>query len=78
MSALLKELDEMTDKRPSNAVRLTREAVDAAKIAAAYRGMTVGDYASLVVLEAAKRDIEEGHSRWGKIAPAPKRPKGGA
>lgn len=74
----------MTEKeRRSNAVRLSFEAVEAAKIAAAFKGQTVADYVSAVVLEAANRDIEEGYrarSRGGTPPPPPPKPapkKGG-
>lgn len=43
------------------AVKLTIEAIEAAKIAAAFKGMNLMEYASQVLLEAANRDIEEGY-----------------
>jgi hypothetical protein len=69
----------MTEKeRNSMPIRITLEALEAGKIAAAYQGMSLSEYASHVLLEAANRDIEEGHRarsqpRSGRM----RRPKGG-
>ncbi len=65
----------MADERKTTAVKLTQEAVDAAKIAAAFKGLTLYEYASQVLLEAANRDIEEGYRHRAGAAPKPK-PKG--
>jgi predicted DNA binding CopG/RHH family protein len=52
----------MTEKeRNSMPIRITLEALEAGKIAAAYQGISLSEYASQVLLEAANRDIEEGH-----------------
>jgi uncharacterized protein (DUF1778 family) len=42
-------------------IRIGTEALEAAKIAAAFKNMTVMDYVTEVVLEHANRDIEEGY-----------------
>ena len=42
-------------------IRLNVDALESAKIAAAYRGKTVMEYVSEMVLEGANRDIEESH-----------------
>ena len=42
-------------------VRLTAEALDAARIAASFQGLTLSEYASAALLEAANRDIEKGY-----------------
>jgi hypothetical protein len=42
-------------------VRLTIEALDAARIAASYQGLNLSEYASAALLEIANRDIERGH-----------------
>ena len=42
------------------------------KIAASYKGMTLSDYVSSVVLESAKRDIEKGHAEMKADAPKSK------
>jgi len=57
-------------ERKAMAVKLTDEAIKAAKIAAAFRGMTVMEYASQVLLQAANRDIEEGYRRRASCSPA--------
>ena len=67
----------MAEERKAMAVKLTVEAIEAAKIAAAFKGMNLMEYASAVLLEQANRDIEEGY-RTRSAPPAPKRrPKGG-
>jgi hypothetical protein len=55
-------------------IRLDVEAIEAAKIAASYKRLTVLEYASRVLLEAANRDIEEGH-RQRSAAASPPEPK---
>lgn len=53
---------QMAEKeQKATSIRIATDAVDAAKIAAAYKGLTVMDYVSDLVREAANRDIEEGH-----------------
>lgn len=60
------------------AVKLTIEAIEAAKIAAAFKGMTLMDYASAVLIQAANRDIEEGYrTRKSTDVPPKRRAKGG-
>ncbi len=51
----------MEKERKTMPIRVGIEALEAAKIAAAYKGQTVMDYVTEIVLEAANRDIEEGH-----------------
>jgi len=51
----------MAEERKAMAVKLTIEAIEAAKIAAAFKGKNLMEYASEVLLEAANRDIEEGY-----------------
>jgi hypothetical protein len=59
------------------AVKLTVEAIEAAKIAAAFKGITLMEYASAVLLEAANRDIEQGYRIRSGGQQAPRRkPKG--
>ena len=76
----------MTEKaRRGMPIRIDERALEAAKIAASYKGMTVMDYASKVLLDAATRDIEDGHRAWAASNPddpqkpplKPRRPKGG-
>jgi hypothetical protein len=53
----------MTDsERKSMPIRIDIEALDAAKIAASYKRMSVMAYVSAIILEAANRDIEESHA----------------
>jgi len=52
-------------KTASNAVRITREAIEAARIAAAFKGLTVSEYVSGVVLARALKDVDEGYRRLG-------------
>jgi len=59
----------------TTSVKLTMEAVEAARIAAAFRGKTLYEYASEVLLAAANRDIEEGYRE--RQAGSPARPKKG-
>ena len=62
-------------------IRIGVEALEAAKIAAAFKGMTVMDYVTRLVLEAANRDIEEGYRARAAghppHPPKPRRPKSG-
>jgi hypothetical protein len=76
----------MTQKaRRGMPIRIEEKALEAARIAASYKGMTVMDYASKVLLDQALRDIEEGHRTWSggdtppptQPRPKPRRPKGG-
>jgi hypothetical protein len=71
----------MAEERKAMAVKLTVEAIEAAKIAAAFKGMNLMQYASEVLLDAATRDIEEGYrlrsggqhgSEAGRRKPKPK------
>lgn len=54
-----------------------RGGIEAAKIAAAFKGMSVMDYASRILLEQANRDIEEGYrNRMGSASsPEEARPR---
>jgi hypothetical protein len=70
----------MTKKEPdlTMSVRVDKDALEAAKIAAAYKGVSVMEYASALLREAANRDIEESHrSRSVAMQSRKKRPKGG-
>lgn len=75
----------MTEKeRNSMPIRIDNKALEAAKIAASYKGLTVAGYVSKVLLEVATRDIEEGHKAWSTSStdassapPPPQRPKRG-
>jgi uncharacterized protein (DUF1778 family) len=53
-------------------VRLTQDAMDLARIAASYRRETMSDYVCRVVIEAARRDIEQGHANLTQAKPKPK------
>ena len=64
-------------EQKTTSVKLTQEAVDAAKIAAAFKGVALYEYASEILLAAANRDIEEGYrQRQGGPADASKPRKG--
>ncbi len=67
----------MAGERKAMAVKLTIESIEAAKIAAAFKGMNLMEYASAVLLEQANRDIEEGYRDRSGEPKAPKRRKGG-
>jgi hypothetical protein len=56
--------DPMTEERERKTmpVRLGYEAIEAAKIAGSLKGMSLAEYATQVLLEAANRDIDE----WSK------------
>ena len=64
-------------ERRTMPIRLDVEAIEAAKIAAAFKGMSVMDYASRILLEQANRDIEEGYrNRMGSASsPEEARPR---
>jgi hypothetical protein len=57
-------MDNMADEamteqeRRTMPVRLGHEAIEAAKIAGSLRGMSLAEYATTVLLEAANRDID--------------------
>jgi hypothetical protein len=69
--------DPMTEERERKTmpVRLGHEAIEAAKIAGSLKGMSLAEYATEVLLEAANRDIDE----WSKTRAqtAAKRKAGG-
>ncbi len=70
----------MTEReRRTMPIRIDVVALEAAKIAAAYKGISVMEYASQVLLDAARKDIERGHQAFsaGSPPPRPRRPKGG-
>lgn len=50
------------------------EALKAARIAAGYRGISLQEYLTEVVLEAANWDIEQGHGDYRRRVPAPAEP----
>ena len=57
----------MTERKPRGVLtRMMPEALEAAKIAAAFSGERLMDYITRIVLEAARRDIEEGHRKRSK------------
>lgn len=49
--------------------RVAASSLELARIACAYRGLTLAEYLSLVIREAADRDINEGHRRRFPDAP---------
>jgi hypothetical protein len=55
---------QMNDKK-SMPIRIGLEALDAAKIAAAYKGVSVMEYVTDVLPKAADHDIEKGHRSRG-------------
>jgi hypothetical protein len=57
-------------KVEATSVRIRIDAVEAAKIAASFKGMTVMDYVSDLVLETANRDIEQGYQARSQGKPA--------
>jgi len=70
----------MTEReRRTMPIRIDVVALEAAKIAAAYQGISVMEYASRVLLEAARRDVEKGHQAFSGPSPIrkPRKAKGG-
>lgn len=72
--ATLTESPPMAKRDPKEAketmpVRLTMEALDAARIAASFQGLTLSEYASAALLEAANRDIEKGYQARTQAVP---------
>ena len=63
-------------ERKAMAVKLTIESIEAAKIAAAFKGMNLMEYASAVLLERANQDIEEGYRDRSSETKPPKRKRG--
>ena len=59
--ALAVESQMAEKEQKATSIRIALDAVESAKIAAAYKGMTVMDYVTQLVRESAARDIEEGH-----------------
>jgi hypothetical protein len=75
MDALLER--PMTEReRRTMPVRIGVDALEAAKIAAAYKGISVVEYITRNILEVANRDIEEGHRARTEPPPPKKRPRG--
>jgi hypothetical protein len=62
-------------ERRTMSVKIDEKALEAAKIAAAFRGQTVMDYLSEIVLERAERDIAEGAKARAEGKPIPQAPK---
>ena len=56
-------------------VRIGVDALEAAKIAAAYKGLSVVEYITQNILAVANRDIEEGHRSRTETTNPPKKPK---
>jgi hypothetical protein len=70
--------DEMTRKgQTSMPVRLDMDAIEAAKIAASFKGETLTAYASRVLLEVANQDIDEFVKTRSKKAKREKSPETG-
>lgn len=62
----------VSKKRVDVLTRIMPDALRKARIACEYKGMTVVEYVSRVVMEAADRDIKEGHAReYGDKPPRP-------
>lgn len=57
-------------KAETTSIRLHIEAVEAAKIAASFKGLSVVDYASALLLEQANLDIEQGYKDRSQSKPA--------
>lgn len=53
------------------------EAIKAARIAAGYRGVSLQEYLTEVVLEAANYDVEQGHADYRRQVAAPSEPPRG-
>jgi hypothetical protein len=65
-------------ERRTMPIRIDVKALEAAKIAASYQKITVMEYASRVLLEAALKDIEEGHRAFSvPQSPKHRKQKGG-
>ena len=77
MDAVLElTMAEAGSERRTMPIRIDVRALEAAKIAAAFKGVSVMEYASQVLLEAAERDIEQGYkARSGGQPPARPKPK---
>jgi hypothetical protein len=65
-------------ERNNMPVRLTRDAIAAAKIAASFKGMTLSQYASTVLVEAANRDIDAWTRARGQVSAKATGRKGGS
>lgn len=59
MSTALDEVMTEERERRTMPVRLGYDAIEAAKIAASVKGMSLAEYATMVLQEAAERDIDE-------------------
>ena len=67
---------QMSDKdQKTTSMRIGVDVVEAAKIAAAFKGVTMMEYVSQIVLEAANRDIEEGYRSRSSPPAKPRRSK---
>jgi hypothetical protein len=67
---------QMSDKdQKTTSMRIGVDVVEAAKIAAAFKGVTMMEYVSRIVLEAANRDIEDGYRSRSAPTSKPRRPK---
>jgi hypothetical protein len=64
------------ERGPTMPIRIDVHALKRAKIAAAYKGITVMEFASEVLLEAADRVIEQETRRSQSGPPPPRKPKG--
>ena len=66
-------------KRNDVSVKMDATVVEDCRIAAAFRGVSLAEYISETMREAAQRDIDEGYSQRGQpTRPRPKGPKGGS
>jgi len=63
-------------EQKATSIRIELKAVEVARVAAAYKGLSMAEYITGVVLEAANRDIEEGYRARGQAKPV-KTKKGG-
>lgn len=80
MSAVLElKMANQGSERRTMPIRIDLRALEAAKIAAAFRGISVMEYASQVLLEAAERDIEQSYRARSNPPDErkPRKPKGG-
>lgn len=62
-------------ERRTMPVRIDVEALEAAKIAAAFKGISVVQYISAILLEQANKDIEEGYRTRSGAAHKPLKPR---
>ncbi len=76
MSTVLEVRPMSESDRQDQPIRIGKEALRLAKIAAGYKDMSMKDWVTEVIAEAAQRDIEKGHRELSQPTPKPKRSKG--